>query len=266
MKNGIPSKSEVLNILKTELYKNQKKFNDLFLEKFHNELIDYKNKWVTNPLWQWSRIYEYPFVESKINHFIKNNKNIKILDAGSGITFLPYKLSDKQEIKNIVCVDYDKELQKTYESISYNKVNFVTGSLDKLDFEDNAFDIVYCISVLEHTDNYDKIVQEFRRVIKNGGLLIITFDIGISIHHKLNLENSNRLLSLINEVLPIEEVQPLIGKVLNNVWTTKKANKLDEKLLPYRKQSLYKKLKNRILGRENFPNLTFYVLSSIIKK
>lgn len=266
MRNGIPTKLEVFNILKTELYKNQKKYNDLFLEKYHNELIDYKNKWVANPLWQWSRIYEYPFVESKIDHFIKNKKNIKILDAGSGITFLPYKLSDKQEIKNIVCVDYDGDLQKTFKSIPSNKVNFILGSLDKLDFEDNTFDIVYCISVLEHTDNYDKILQEFKRVIKNGGLLIITFDIGISINHKLNIVNSNRLLSLINDILPIEDVQLLIGKVLNDFWTTKKANRIDNNLLPYGKQSFYKKLKNRILGRDNFPNLTFYVVSSIIKK
>lgn len=266
MRNGIPAKLEVFNILKTELYKNQKKYNDLFLEKYHNELIDYKNKWVANPLWQWSRIYEYPFVESKIDHFIKNKKNIKILDAGSGITFLPYKLSDKQEIKHIDCFDYDEELQKTYESIPNNKVRFVAGSLDKLDFEDNTFDIVYCISVLEHTDNYDKILNEFKRVIKNGGLLIITFDIGISINHKLNIENSNRLLSLINDIIPIEDVQPLISKVLNSFWTTKKANKLDENLLPYRKQSFLKEIKNRILGRDNFPYLTFYVVSSIINK
>ena len=266
MKNGIPTQLEVLNILKTEIYKNQKKINNLFLKKNHNELTDYKNKWVANPLWQWSRIYEYPFVESKIDHFIKNKENLKILDAGSGITFLPYKLSDKQEIKNIVCIDYDESLQKTYESIPSNKVSFTRGSLDKLDFDENTFDIVYCISVLEHTDNYDKILQEFKRVIKNGGLLIITFDIGISINHKLNIKNSNRLLSLINAILPKEDVQPLINKVLDSFWTTKKANKLDENLLPYLKPSFYKKLKNSILGRDNFPNLTFYVISSNIKK
>ena len=266
MRNGIPTKLEVTSTLSSEIYKIQKKYNDLFLLQNSSVLQNYMKKWVVNPLWQWSRIYEYPFVEFNINQYIKEKNEIKILDAGSGITFFPFKLTQKHEIGKVICLDYDESLGKTYSKILNNKVSFVYGSLDKLDFPDNSFDIIYCISVLEHTDNYLQILTEFKRVIKNGGLLIITFDIGLSNNHKLNIINSNKLLSLINEMFPSEKIRSSIDNKTRDVWSTKKANQLDENLLPYAKTSLLMKIKNKILFRNNFPNLTFYVLDSTIRK
>lgn len=267
MKKGIPEAEEVLNILKSEQFKSQENYNNHFLEKHSKKLSDYRAKWVLNPLWQWSRIYEYPFVENCIQEYLKNKNDIRILDGGSGITFLPFRLAEKSEISEIFCLDYDEQLKQPFDEIGNPKVKFLNGSLDKLSFKDNSIDIIYCISVLEHTDKYEEILKEFKRVIKNNGLIIITFDIGISKFHKLNIENSNILISLINKI--ILDPSNLINKLElkgTHPWTTKKANKLDEDLLPYPKQKFYKKLKNRIFGRDNFPNLTFYVLSTVVTK
>jgi ubiquinone/menaquinone biosynthesis C-methylase UbiE len=267
MISGIPTRQDIFNILNSELYNSQKRYNDLFLEKNSEKLSDYKNKWVSNPLWQWSRIYEYPFTESHINEFIKGRNDIRILDAGSGITFLPFMLSEKPEISEINCLDYDKSLIKTYNEIGSDKIKFNNGSLNLLEFNDNTFDIIYCISVLEHTDNYEKILLEFKRVIKNDGLLILTFDIGLSHQHKLNLENSNRLINLVNETIINKNDQlTTINSFGKNNWTTEKAFKYNKKLLPYPRKSFFGKLKNRMQGKRDFPHLTFYVLSTKVSK
>ncbi len=62
------------------------------------------------------------------------------------------------------------------------KINYLTGSkgdFTKLCFEDKYFDVVTCISVLEHMTYEDMIkgVKEMSRVLKNGGKLIITYDL-----------------------------------------------------------------------------------------
>ena len=41
------------------------------------------------------------------------------------------------------------------------------------------YDAVACVSVLEHTRDYAAGVAEFRRVLKNGGRLLLTFDISL---------------------------------------------------------------------------------------
>jgi SAM-dependent methyltransferase len=70
------------------------------------------------------------------------------------------------------------------------KINFFAESLDKMHFEDNFFDKVFCISVIEHLP--EKIafrgMKEMARVLKKGGLLVVTVDhddIGSSHNPKL---------------------------------------------------------------------------------
>lgn len=58
------------------------------------------------------------------------------------------------------------------------KIKFFAESLDRMHFEDNYFDKVFCISVLEHlpkTVAY-KGLKEMVRVLKRAGLLVITMD------------------------------------------------------------------------------------------
>lgn len=54
----------------------------------------------------------------------------------------------------------------------YNKPFFV-GSAEALPFEDNSFDVVWSITVLEHIPDPQKALEEMRRVLKPGGLLYL---------------------------------------------------------------------------------------------
>ncbi|QGT99248.1 hypothetical protein SYNTR_0655 [Candidatus Syntrophocurvum alkaliphilum] len=54
------------------------------------------------------------------------------------------------------------------------KVNFIQGSIENLPYENEFFDIVNCLDVLEHTYNPEKVLKEFSRVLKPGGKIFIT--------------------------------------------------------------------------------------------
>jgi len=51
---------------------------------------------------------------------------------------------------------------------------FLVASASKLPFKDESFDIVLCTEVIEHVDDQSQAIEEMFRVIKEGGILVIT--------------------------------------------------------------------------------------------
>ena len=80
---GIPSVENYLNVLKSRLFLNMERFSNGFIENYGDFLKNYKKKWVVDPLHQWSRQYEYPFVLSSILSYSKDRDQttLRILDA-----------------------------------------------------------------------------------------------------------------------------------------------------------------------------------------
>ena len=60
----------------------------------------------------------------------------------------------------------------------HSKITFVQESLDKLPFQNEFFDKVFCISVIEHLHWNVAVagMKEMARVLKKGGRLVITVD------------------------------------------------------------------------------------------
>ncbi len=58
------------------------------------------------------------------------------------------------------------------------KINYIKGDFLKLPFDSSSFDVVSCVSVIEHMPRETQIigVKEMARVVKPGGKLIITYD------------------------------------------------------------------------------------------
>ena len=139
---------------------------------FYHELLQASDRFhvKSNPFRQWSRRWEYPWVVERL-------RSGKILDAGAGFTFFPFYLAERDPAAEIFCVDYEASLALSYAQISAPRVHFRAGSLQALPFEDETFDSLYCISVLEHTGDYDLVAREFHRVLKPGGQALITFDL-----------------------------------------------------------------------------------------
>ena len=56
------------------------------------------------------------------------------------------------------------------------------ANVTDLKYEDNTFDAVFCIAVLEHVYDYKKAISEMRRVLSPNGQLILSVPFAYPIH------------------------------------------------------------------------------------
>ena len=55
-----------------------------------------------------------------------------------------------------------------------NRAHFATGKVENLDFTAAAFDAITCLGVVEYLDDDEAALRELHRVLKPGGLVVIT--------------------------------------------------------------------------------------------
>ncbi|MBM2820501.1 MAG: hypothetical protein HW405_261 [Candidatus Berkelbacteria bacterium] len=97
-----------------------------------------------------------------------------ILDIGCGAGYGSYKLI-RAGAKKVYGVDIIANSIEYCQTHHFNPgLFFKQGDITRLDFDDNFFDQICAFEVIEHIKNYEKAVSELRRVLKPGGLLIIS--------------------------------------------------------------------------------------------
>ncbi len=99
------------------------------------------------------------------------DKGERLLDIGCGDDTLGYFAKNKY--KEVYGVDISKEALKIAEKrgIIVKKVNL---NEEKLPFENEYFDAVTCLDVIEHVFEPRDLIKEINRVLKRGGILIIS--------------------------------------------------------------------------------------------
>jgi SAM-dependent methyltransferase len=95
----------------------------------------------------------------------------EILDIGSGpgiITTLfdplPYRLT---------CLDLSHAIMEQ-RSIEYPGARWMVGSAETLPFKAGSFDGLLCGEIIEHLFEPESVLEEWRRVIRDGGILILS--------------------------------------------------------------------------------------------
>lgn len=135
-----------------------------------------------------ARIIEIPWTFSRVN-----KGPGRFLDAGSAFNYDFTLLSPTLEDQKITIVTLSPEGEAFWQL----GVSYVFGDLRQLDFRDELFDIVACISTIEHVGMDNSLyagdediarrgdpsefllaVSELRRVLKPRGKLLITFPFG----------------------------------------------------------------------------------------
>lgn len=142
----------------------------------------------------WNRLFEYPwaFIESDLQ------PTDVVLDVGTGRS--PFPLLVAKKVAKVYCVDIKEmeTLKRESNRLSLNNIVFKTQDASILNFEDNFFDKVFCISVLEHTGKkLLKIVHELLRASKK--ILLVTVDV---LGSYMTREELNSLLSIFNVEVP----------------------------------------------------------------
>ena len=193
------------------------------------------------PVTWWSRPYEYEWCKNFIN------KNDIVLDAASGITHpLRFYLADN--CREVFACDLNKDITTDISKLQlpkdilvskYTKIRTTCCSITKTPYRDNMFDTIFCISTLEHMEEYlIKIIRhlrlnryfreiikrnkyklilkallEFQRILKPKGLLILTFDYpDIDLIYLLNILKKTKL-SLLGD---IKSLYPPTNALKNN--------------------------------------------------
>jgi ubiquinone/menaquinone biosynthesis C-methylase UbiE len=114
----------------------------------------------------------------KVNNVI-SLENKKILDLGAGEGVWMFKFREFTKPQNIYGLDYDKNSFDKF--ISSNKKfnpkipdgNFKIGPAEKLEFQNEFFDIVFQNEVLEHVNDDVLTISECFRVLKKHGYLVV---------------------------------------------------------------------------------------------
>jgi SAM-dependent methyltransferase len=97
----------------------------------------------------------------------------RVLDLGSGRGYW----AGKAARLGAEVVAYDvKEERVERAAVRYPRVRFVLGSAEDTGLEDDSFDVVLILSVLEHTADPERVLAEIARVLRPGGRLALTTD------------------------------------------------------------------------------------------
>ncbi len=99
-----------------------------------------------------------------------NLKGKRLLDAGCGTGWFSAQAADR----GAVVTSIDVGIKLLHEVRKKCQATVVVGSVLNLPFKNKSFDIVVSSEVIEHTANPLSAVVEMARVVKQGGVLIIT--------------------------------------------------------------------------------------------
>lgn len=96
-----------------------------------------------------------------------------VLDIACGEGYGSYFLA--QNAAHVIGIDIDASTI-TNAKRKYKKSNleFKTGSVLQIPEPNNTFDVVVCFETLEHIVDQDKMVNEVKRVLKTGGVFIVS--------------------------------------------------------------------------------------------
>lgn len=118
------------------------------------------------------------------NDFILQNcekSNISVLEFGCGVGGIAFDLARKGA--NVVGIDISEEAVKKAEKskedygISNEKLCFIVMNAEKLEFENNSFDLIYGSAILHHLE-LEKALYDIKKKLKNGGKAIFLEPLG----------------------------------------------------------------------------------------
>ncbi len=96
-----------------------------------------------------------------------------VLDIASGSGYGTKILAE--EAKKVFGVDIDKESVGYAKKHYFSKnVEYLVGSGESIPLGDNSVDVVVSFETIEHVKDYEKFMQEIKRVMKHDGILVLS--------------------------------------------------------------------------------------------
>ena len=99
----------------------------------------------------------------------------RLLDLGCGVK--PFQTIYNEKVKSSVGLEVESTLH------NQSNVDFCYDGV-KLPFNDNEFDVVLSSEVMEHVPDPEKFLSEIYRVLRDGGVAIITVPFLVPLHEQ----------------------------------------------------------------------------------
>lgn len=121
---------------------------------------------------------------AQINEILEGSgKDIYVLDMGCGFSQV-LKFLHKKGLTRCFGIDLSTSLSDILTLLGFmikektikTPYKLVRGDLTKTSFPNNSFDIVICLSVIEHGVNVNSFLKEASRVLKSNGILYVSTD------------------------------------------------------------------------------------------
>jgi dolichol-phosphate mannosyltransferase len=190
--------SSLTNLVHTFLTKkiNKEKYivAEPFMKTTENEILDPQN-W--NSYWAEKQnkttfliydliaaFYRKYIIKRNLNNYILKlfTNRDKILHAGCGGGQVDIDICENL---NVTALDISSEALSIYKKSNKKNLNLILGSIFNLPFENNSYNGIYNLGVMEHFTELEinKILNEFNRVLQKGGKLILLWppEYGLSV-------------------------------------------------------------------------------------
>jgi ADP-heptose:LPS heptosyltransferase/SAM-dependent methyltransferase len=129
-----------------------------------------------------SKNWEYLYAVKQMQQ-LSGGARMRVLDVGAGRGALSMYLADQGHESHICDLGWSvhshtgREYEPVFLEAIRNRVRARFGTAFNLPYESGTFDAVVCISVVEHLQYKHVALGEMLRVLKPGGMLVLTFDV-----------------------------------------------------------------------------------------
>jgi SAM-dependent methyltransferase len=103
--------------------------------------------------------------------YVKINKGFRALDIGGG----PYGIINFMNFKERHMLDPLADYYHDNYNFAHD-IRLLQGKVEKMVYDDEYFDIIFCTNVLDHVQSITTAVGEIARVARRGGFLVLSVD------------------------------------------------------------------------------------------
>ena len=136
----------------------------ILIDVYHRNINQMNNRRIYPKIWDRAYLVLNELnkqIQEVIQKELKNKIKLKVLDVGCGTK--PYYPFFKEKSETYIGVDVDSALNADVVCVSEN-----------LPFANETFDVIVCTQVLEHVNDPKRVIVEMHRVLKGGGLIILS--------------------------------------------------------------------------------------------
>ncbi|MEW6089169.1 MAG: class I SAM-dependent methyltransferase [bacterium] len=112
-------------------------------------------------------------VLKEIRKIVKKNQAFSLLEIGTGSGFLMTFLESEFPQAKLTGLEYDARLVSLTKSKVKN-ARIVQGNAEGFDFNNETFDIIVSLQVIEHLNRPELMLSSVRKHLKHGGIFIFT--------------------------------------------------------------------------------------------